>query len=73
MGEEDFKDIKIDDFTVRFRPSPGMPQYDYIEIGICQGGFYGADTETDLNGEKLDQFLEVCARFKEYRDKNKAR
>lgn len=66
-----FKEFKNGDFTIRFYSAEGKPDYDYLEIGISQGGYYGVDTEIDFTHDELDEFLEECLRYKKYRDNNK--
>lgn len=63
--------LKIGDFEILFSPSEGNPRYDCVEISIHQGGYYGASASSNMYDEELDAFLENCARFREYRDKNK--
>lgn len=67
----EWKEFRLCDFTLRFTTYDHLPNYNCLNVSIHQGGYYGADTDEDLNGSELDEFLEECARFKEFRDSNR--
>jgi hypothetical protein len=66
-----WKKFKLNDFVLEFTTYDHLPEYNCLNISIKQGGYYGADTDEDLNGADLDEFLEECARFKKWRDEQK--
>lgn len=65
------EEFKFQDFSISLYLSENNPQYDNLEVGIDQGGYYGASCSASIYDSQLDYFLERIVEFKALRDKNK--
>ena len=65
------EEIKFGDFSITLYISENQPIYDNLEVGIEQGGYYGASASYSIYDSGLDDFLQKIVEFKALRDKNK--